>query len=213
MALLRRRPNPPTRRNYQAYKPFLREDFEYRCVYCDVHENELGGPRIYTVEHFKPKSIFTELETTYTNLLYGCAICNTYKGNDWPSNDPLADGKGYIDPCDHDYADHIALSPESKFEGQTDVGRYMIKRMHLNRPQLITVRKDRLKWETLCKETLALYDDILLTIEEKLTGGTLTADKKRELKAKRKDLKAKRKEHLATLKNRWKPKFSLDDFT
>ena len=58
MPKLSRRQIVPLLSAYQAYKQFLREDFQYRCVYCSIHENEYGGPRNVTVEHFRPKIIF-----------------------------------------------------------------------------------------------------------------------------------------------------------
>lgn len=76
MAIIVRRENPPQFTDSSKYKRYLRRDFTYRCVYCTIHEREHGGYRSFHVEHFRPKSKFPLLSTTYTNLMYSCNFCN-----------------------------------------------------------------------------------------------------------------------------------------
>jgi len=51
-----RRHGPRGYKNYQDYKPFLRDDFTFRCVYC--LERETWYPNrdaSFSVDHFEPK--------------------------------------------------------------------------------------------------------------------------------------------------------------
>src|SRR5262249_34904582 len=136
MAVLHRRSSVPMYVSYQQYKRYLREDFLYACVYCTVHENEFGGHRHFHVDHYRPKTLFPELLTVYSNLIYSCGVCNSFKLDDWPSDDPLTHGRGYIDPCEHDYQEHFREKGEGIVEGISSAAIYMIERLHLNRRQL-----------------------------------------------------------------------------
>lgn len=42
---LRRRSNSGIHRTYNGYRSEIREDCRYRCVYCDLHERDVGGER------------------------------------------------------------------------------------------------------------------------------------------------------------------------
>ncbi len=204
MPKLSRRQSVPQFKNYTQYKKYLREDFQYQCVYCSTHENEYGGPRGFTVEHFCPKSRFVDLEYDYQNLLYGCNVCNPFKGNDWPSDDPLTDGIGYLDPCEHDYDKHFRVS-SFEIEGLTPVAVYMIERLHLNRHQLIKLRKRRFKEEKTHSETIEAYNDLLETIEVKIRSGQSFQNKK--------NLIANRLNNMVNeWERRWDPQFALEDY-
>lgn len=212
MALRSRRPNPPKLRPYQRYKPLLREDFTYLCVYCELHENESGGPRFFSVEHFRPKSRFPNLTTEYSNLLYACGVCNSYKGNDWPAEDPIATGKGYLDPCEHDYSDHFATDADFRLLEKTAIGRYMIDRLHLNRPMLQKLRRSRHEQEQAHQQFIALFERNLALIAAALADQDLSKSKRRGLEA---DLAAARSQYeryLAGWQQRWDPLYNTEDY-
>ncbi len=210
--LQRRQPPPPAQRNYQAYKPFLREDFAYQCVYCQLHENDAGGPRFFTVEHFRPKSLFPYLRTAYSNLLYGCAICNTFKGDDWPADDAVAAGRGYIDPCEHDYGQHLAMTADFQIQGLTDVGQYMVAHLRLNRPQLQKLRRLRQEAAALDQQILELYTTNLATLVQTLDDPLLPAGQKQALRAAQAALQAQQQSYLALVSHRQQPLFDLEDY-
>ncbi|MCU9947096.1 HNH endonuclease signature motif containing protein [Pseudomonas sp. PDM13] len=130
-----RRTNLPARNRYSSYKVELREDFYLRCGYCDTPDFFSGGRRGFHIDHFAPKSKFDQLKNTYANLVYCCPICNIGKSNDWPSNDPLVsvvDEVGYIDPCNSDYAEHLARRPDGVIVALTPLGSYIHRKLKLN---------------------------------------------------------------------------------
>ncbi len=161
---------------YPKYKPYLREEAKSRCVYCGIHENPMGGYDYFHVEHYKPKSLdkFAHLLIEYHNLFYACAICNRFKGNDWP-NDPIGDHSlpAYPDPTDIDYTDLFKVLDNGKIVGNYIASIYMVEKLVLNRPQLIYERKERFIRETY--EKALLEEDLLNSIlsdvgNEKLKG-------------------------------------------
>lgn len=212
MAIRIRRTNPPQHKNYQGYKRYLRDDFEYSCVYCDIHENEHGGPRFFTVEHFRPKSRFPDLRTEYTNLLYACSVCNSYKSDDWPSDEPLRDGKGYLDPCQHDYAQHFSYGAGFLVEGLTPVARYMIARMHLNRPMMRKIRQNRHEEAELHQQFSELFERNLALLEAALADEELPAVERRALEKELERLRGQYERRRKAWERRWQPLFSMDDY-
>lgn len=126
---------------YADYRADLRGDFNGRCGYCD-DSDAYCDPICFHIDHFAPKSRFAELETTYINLVYACRFCNMRKSNHWVGDDPATpnDGtRGFVDPCDEQYDDHLERSVDGAIVAKTPLGRYMTRRLclHLVRHQVL----------------------------------------------------------------------------
>lgn len=133
----------PQKGKYNDWKELIAQEGFNQCVYCAIHENLMGGIRNFHVEHYRPKSIFKELENDYLNLFYSCPICNTFKNNDWP-NEPIVNNTiaSYPNPSEVDYNDLFDIDSSRGFiEGKNVAAKYMQEKMFLNRPQLITQRR------------------------------------------------------------------------
>src|SRR5690606_2049579 len=92
---------------YSDWKPELAREGFHQCVYCTISDASFGGIRNFHVEHYKPKGLaqFAHLENDFSNLFYACAICNTFKSDDW--TDPVDDYSVgcYPDPSKKSYAE------------------------------------------------------------------------------------------------------------
>lgn len=144
MARFVRSPEPPEYAKYQDYKPLLRKDFESRCAYCDMTEGYLRGSDAFGVDHFRPKSLFPELECVYSNLYYCCNDCNRSKGAQFPSEELLSRGIRIVDPCiDDPFPDHYAELPSGLLSAATRAGEYSIQIIRLNREKCVRFRKRR----------------------------------------------------------------------
>jgi 5-methylcytosine-specific restriction endonuclease McrA len=78
-----RRHAPAGYKNYQDFKPWLRDEFLFRCVYC--LERERWYPNradSFSVDHVQPKSRVPERLFDYSNLVYTCSRCNSSKQED-----------------------------------------------------------------------------------------------------------------------------------
>ena len=120
--------------NYRAYKPELRIDFNSRCGYCDTADEYSGGARGYQIDHFAPKSKFAKMETDYINLVYCCPFCNRAKSNKWIGDKakPSHDGqRGFVDPCDPDFDNHIERDDQGRVVALSELGQYMISNLNL----------------------------------------------------------------------------------
>lgn len=133
----------PATGKYNDWKQLLAIEGANQCVYCAIHENSMGGIRNFHVEHYRPKSIFTDKENDYCNLFYACPICNTFKSNDWP-NEPIDDNSiaSYPNPSDVDYNTLFDVDiRKGLIEGRNIAAKYIQEKIFLNRPQLITERR------------------------------------------------------------------------
>jgi hypothetical protein len=97
----------------------------------------MGGDEVFEVEHFKPKSKFPDLTCTYPNLYYVCRKCNGYKSETWPSEDQIARGQRFADPCVEDpYVHHLREREDGGVEVLTECGAYSSSHIRLARPTL-----------------------------------------------------------------------------
>lgn len=142
------------REKYTEYREDLRTDFNGACGYCD--DSDLRIDRIgFHIDHFAPKKRFPHLENTYTNLVYSCRFCNIHKSKHWIGEDPTAhhDGKrGFIDPCNNEYDEHLERNPSGRIVGKSELGCYIVRRLNLN------LLRHQLLWKA--RRARALRDEI-----------------------------------------------------
>jgi len=136
----------PRSGTYKEWKQLIADDCGEQCVYCAIHESLYGGLDNFHVEHYRPRSNrrFRHLENVIVNLFLACAICNRFKGNDWP-NDPLQNHTriAYPDPSRCDYNALFLVEPKNfTISGSYVASAYVVYRLYLNRPQLVLERRN-----------------------------------------------------------------------
>jgi HNH endonuclease len=105
-----RRHGPANYAAYESYRPWLRDEFDFRCVYCLKRETWGQVTFEFELDHFEPQSLNPQLRLDYLNLVYACRRCNALK-RDQAVADPfrllratlvrtLPDGS--LQPHDHD---------------------------------------------------------------------------------------------------------------
>jgi hypothetical protein len=122
-------------KDFTDYKPFLRDEFAFRCVYCLDREAwypNRGGS--FSVDHFTPKSIDPDRETDYENLVYACVRCNSFK-----QATRIA-----LDPTRVSLAEHLRVWDDGRIEYLTPEGRDLIDLLDLDGAVATKVRKDQL---------------------------------------------------------------------
>lgn len=118
--------------DYRQFKPWLRDEFLFRCVYCLFRERwNPDGDAAFGVDHVLPKGRKRELSLVYDNLVYACNRCNTRKGtqNDVPSPDSVA------------YGEHLSVSDDGIVHPRTDVGARLCLTVSLNAPDKVAYRR------------------------------------------------------------------------
>lgn len=137
-------PDPTTRRHgpcgyadYKDFKPWLRDDFYYRCVFCLLRERlcRPNGEDKFSVEHVIPKAVRPDLICEYTNLVYSCSKCNSFKGT----------LETLINPCDEALGVHLVVLDDGRIHPRTEAGADLIRALRLDREELTKFRSELLQ--------------------------------------------------------------------
>jgi hypothetical protein len=130
-AVVPRRHGPCGYVDYQAYKPWLRDEFAFRCVYCLTRERwKPDGQEGFSVEHVLPQATHSEYVSEYHNLLYVCCACNAYR-----QETPLP-----VDPRREALGRHVRVRRDGYIVPLSDQGRDFIDVCQLDRPTLTAFR-------------------------------------------------------------------------
>jgi hypothetical protein len=125
-----RRHGPRGWRDYQKYRPWLRDEFMFRCVYCLDREVWRDMRERMHIDHFQPQTLRRDLECEYTNLLYLCPACNGHK-----SDSILPD------PCAVALADCLQIHEDGRIEAKNTDGEAIIDVLALDDFRTITRRR------------------------------------------------------------------------
>ena len=95
-----RRHGPRGFNDYKRYRPWLRDEFSFRCVYCLEREVWRDMRDRMHIDHFVSQAIRKDLKCDYSNLLYACPGCNKLKGT-----------KLLPDPCQLAFGKYLRIPP------------------------------------------------------------------------------------------------------
>jgi hypothetical protein len=115
----------------EHYKPWLRDEFTYRCLYCACREVWFpDGDSSFSVEHLRPISLAPEGLTDYRTLVYACCQCNSARGAVRLPLDPTAGMR-----------EHVEVLADGTIRGLTAAGEDFIRICRLDRPNLVAFRR------------------------------------------------------------------------
>lgn len=138
-----RRHGPSGYVDYKSFKPWLRDEFTFRCAYCLVRERWChSGAAAFGVDHLLPKSRRPDLICAYDNLLYVCNRCNSAKR--------LSE---VLDPCSKALADHMQISRDGAVVAKTREGQHVIDTFNLNYATATEFRKRKMDILESCHES------------------------------------------------------------
>lgn len=158
-------PNKPHQRkhgphgyaNYKAYKPWLRDEFSFRCVYCLVRETwNPSGVAAFSTDHFIAQVVDPTKTVDYENLLYACIRCNSWKQDN-----------AVLDPCVVPMSHHLYIDDDGSIKPLTPHGAEHLELLELDDP-ILTEFRGRLI--STIKRLQALPDDQAQTLVKKWLG-------------------------------------------
>jgi hypothetical protein len=165
----KRRENRDECELYTSYRKTLREDFLYRCGYCN--DSDKFRIRSFTIDHFvpqNPKGFTHSIQPNYYyNLVYSCRYCNSSKTNKWPSLDSTIhnDGSiGFVEPTHSDYTNMYKRDGDGKIipnDANNLLAKHIIDELNLWLPihQLMWKLERIVKLELETKEKLEQIQD------------------------------------------------------
>ncbi len=113
----------------------LRKQYDLQCGYCGVRETDAGAA--LTIDHFQPQS--KGGSQTLDNLVYCCHACNEFKGDYWQPDSV----ERILHPQRDDLREHIAEDENGLLRGLSQTGSFHIRHLKLNRPALVSYRRER----------------------------------------------------------------------
>lgn len=114
-------------------KSALKKMYEELCCYC---EGNIGLTGYEEIEHYKPKSKYTELCFEWTNLHQICPKCNKKKNDKWNDDFPI------LSPTDDTIEEHLFFENVLLLCDEEDIrGRNTISHLKLNeREEILNLR-------------------------------------------------------------------------
>ena len=156
----------------------VRERFDFQCGYCGVGEADVGGT--LTIDHFRPRSRGGGNDGD--NLVYACARCNAYKGDFYPSDEDLAEGRRLLHPLHDDDVEFMReVEATGELESLNETGLFHITLLRLNRPALIQHR--------LQKRLVTVLERQIRILEQELEKLQLVIDAQEEYLRRVKELR------------------------
>ena len=110
--------------DYSSYRPWLRDEFAFRCVYCLKREQWGRVTGEFDLDHYIPQALSALEVLEYENLRYACRTCNSVK-----SDIVLPD------PALHLTSEDVRILPDGMIEGRTIDARRLIDILDLNSPK------------------------------------------------------------------------------
>jgi hypothetical protein len=132
-----RRQGPSGYAHYEGYRPWLRDEFSFRCVYCLTREQWTVAKGTFAIDHFVPVSINSALGRDYDNLLYVCVACNLTHGNRVIPN-----------PLEHLLASTTEVQPDGRIIAYTPAAQEIVESLHLNDPKYVFRRQQMIELVT-----------------------------------------------------------------
>lgn len=125
-----RKHGPRGWKEYRRYRPWLRDEFSFRCVYCLMRERWSDMRVAMPVDHFVPQAKAPHLASIYDNLLYLCANCNLLKGDEL-----------LPDPCEVALGECLAIGRDGRIDALNGEGELIIDVLELDDPKVTTYRR------------------------------------------------------------------------
>lgn len=136
--------------------------YQFRCGYCGVTEVDTGNG--LEIDHYLPVS--RGGKDQLENLVYCCSACNRFKGSVWA---PANSARRILHPLRDDTAAHFREGLDGQIIALTETGQFHIETLHLNRPQLVAQRKQRLLINQL-EQSLVVRQENQSTLEQLLAS-------------------------------------------
>jgi hypothetical protein len=146
-----RRHGPQGYAGTESFRPWLRDEFSFRCVYCLLREQWGLVPGVFDIDHFLAVVSRPDKTLKYDNLLYCCTTCNGAKGK-----------RRLPNPENALLAIAVQVHDDGSIKGSTPRARRLIRVLGLNDAEYIEFRMLWLDIVSLARECDAqLYERLM----------------------------------------------------
>ena len=121
-------------------RQIVRQREVFRCAYCGIREVDVGAE--LTIDHIQPRSHGGSDDLS--NLVYCCHACNEFKSDYWQPGSM----ERTLNPLTEDIGMHLYEDENGILQPRTDTGAFHIRRLQLNRIQMIAYRREQQRVES-----------------------------------------------------------------
>ena len=136
-----RRHGPVGYLDVESFRPWVRDDFTFRCAYCLRRERWEPGRTGFELDHLIPVATAPERALLYDNLIYTCGVCNAVKGV-----------RELPDPSRELLAGTLVVSADGRISGRTRGARRIIRVLGLDDDEFTQYRARWIKIVALARE-------------------------------------------------------------
>jgi hypothetical protein len=147
-----RRHGPQGYADLDSFRPWLRDEFSFRCVYCLLREQWASFRGVLGIDHFLAAVLDPESTLLYDNLLYCCMTCNSAKREERVAN-----------PEHALTAETVRVHEDGTIEGRTRDARRIIRVLGLD-------DHEHKEWRMLWLGIIAIVKRYDPTLFQKLMG-------------------------------------------
>ena len=141
---------PDGYQHWEPYRDWLRDDFEFRCVYCLLRERWGKRRAVFAIDHIASRASGGALRD-YGNLAYTCASCNSAKSD-----------SAVPHPEQHAYGKCVGVDDEGRIHPKNREGKLLIRTLLLDDEENTGFRRDRIReLETLAKHDLEQFERMM----------------------------------------------------
>jgi hypothetical protein len=125
-----RRHGPAGYSDLASYRPWLRDEFSFRCAYCLIREQWGRVRGEFDLDHFVPQVANPGLRLDYENLVYACRVCNARKA-----------AKRIPDVCEAMTSGAVRVSQSGALVTSTAEAEQVVRDLRLNSSHFIHWRR------------------------------------------------------------------------
>jgi hypothetical protein len=123
---------PSYDKDWAPYRDWLRDDFDFRCVYCLQRERWGKRRAVFAIDHIVPRES-GGASFDYGNLAYACASCNSAKSD-----------SAVPHPEQHAYGKCVEVDDAGRIHATNRVGKWLIRALLLDDKENTDFRRDRI---------------------------------------------------------------------
>lgn len=152
----RRRHGPTGYDDYSSYRPWLEDEFLFRCIYC-LKRIVWAPTDAWVVDHLIPQKTAPHLVCEYENLVFACDFCNKQKG-----------ASLVPDPSVVAYGACLKVNSDGSVTPQNENGRRLLDSLRLNHDRYKEERRKNIQLISALRKSHPLLYERLMGFPENL---------------------------------------------
>ena len=137
-----RRHGPAGYLSYEKYRPWVEDEFYFRCIYC-LKRMVWAPTDVWVIDHLSPQEEAPDLAYDYDNLVLACQCCNRQKSS-----------HRIPDPCQVAYGLCLRVESSGQITPLNASGKRLVDTIRLNHEKYVREREKMIKLLSLAKKSM-----------------------------------------------------------